>query len=869
MMRIPRSGSWLLAAALLTMWALVFPACKGTQEETPTDVEERGYDEPARELTEAERAEELLETTRQLQELRAQKNRILVDNYLDTAREYRDRGDLEMAWESVLRALEVDASDPQAVELYNEIGHLLGRTPETTEDIKRILAERHAVARQAQRAEAERRYERGLELMQENDYGAAILEFEAVLSIIKWNPYVDDSYDLLHEEAQAKLEEAKRGQRRAEKEREEALARDVYRDMKREEARVEEQRAERIRTLLDEGFERFDRGEYDEAEALADRVLEIAPNHSAAVELKESSREARHGAISHEIIAKKQERFVRWMEAIREAKIPSHEILNWPSAKHWEEITRKRKGAEIGEDVEADSPEVTRIKNQLESYRVNLEFEDAPLDAVIEYLRSITGINIVIDPEVKTELEASGTTVRLKLMDIPVGDALEILLANEVDLTYTFHDDVLLVTKKSKAFGNPIPRFHDIRDIAFGLTRFKSPDIRLQTGQAELDEPIPMTGSVEAQEPVISPDDILQLVRTNIAPETWDGNPGTIDITGGRLLVVHTMPIQREVTKFLNDLRKFHGSSVTVEARFLAVRDTFLQDIGVDFRGLGGEKGTLADLDDVTNGLEDNASAGFDNSGPGLPGAAGASPSSGAFYNKMNGDARGRTENIFDNALGTLLSSTGGLSLQWAYLDDTELNLVLRMVEKTDKASVLTAPILTAYDTQRSSIHVINQITYIEDYEVEVAQTAFIADPVVGVIQDGIVFDVRPTISNDRKYVTLEMEPTVADLKTPIPTFTTNLGGLSFPVTIEIPELNISKAGTRVIVPDGGSVVMGGLKRIRSVDRKSETPILSDLPLVGFLFSRRGKSEEIEDLILIVTVHINDMLEGERKLAGM
>jgi type II secretory pathway component GspD/PulD (secretin) len=128
---------------------------------------------------------------------------------------------------------------------------------------------------------------------------------------------------------------------------------------------------------------------------------------------------------------------------------------------------------------------------------------------------------------------------------------------------------------------------------------------------------------------------------------------------------------------------------------------------------------------------------------------------------------------------------------------------------------------------------------------------------------------VRPTISNDRKYVTLEMEPTVADLKTPIPTFTTNLGGLSFPVTIEIPELNISKAGTRVIVPDGGSVVMGGLKRIRSVDRKSETPILSDLPLVGFLFSRRGKSEEIEDLILIVTVHINDMLEGERKLAGM
>jgi hypothetical protein len=36
-----------------------------------------------------------------------------------------------------------------------------------------------------------------------------------------------------------------------------------------------------------------------------------------------------------------------------------------------------------------------------------------------------------------------------------------------------------------------------------------------------------------------------------------------------------------------------------------------------------------------------------------------------------------------------------------------------------------------------------NQLTYIQDFDVEVAQTAFIADPIVGIVQDGIVLDAQ------------------------------------------------------------------------------------------------------------------------------
>jgi len=43
----------------------------------------------------------------------------------------------------------------------------------------------------------------------------------------------------------------------------------------------------------------------------------------------------------------------------------------------------------------------------------------------------------------------------------------------------------------------------------------------------------------------------------------------------------------------------------------------------------------------------------------------------------------------------------------------------------------------------RSHIYLAQQLSFIQDFDVEVAQTAFIADPIVGVLQEGRVLDVR------------------------------------------------------------------------------------------------------------------------------
>ncbi|MCH2112677.1 MAG: type II and III secretion system protein, partial [Planctomycetes bacterium] len=210
---------------------------------------------------------------------------------------------------------------------------------------------------------------------------------------------------------------------------------------------------------------------------------------------------------------------------------------------------------------------------------------------------------------------------------------------------------------------------------------------------------------------------------------------------------------------------------------------------------------------------------------------------------------------------GERLTTSGGLAMQFVFLDDTQLSMIMRAVEKSNRAELLQATTISAQNTMRSFITVLNQVTYVQDMDVEVAQASLIADPQVGVISDGIVLDVRPTISHDRRYITLELRPTVASLVRPIPEFTSSLAGLTTPVTLQLPTLNVSSANTTALVPDGGMVVIAGLKKVVDIEQRAEIPFLAKLPILSMLFKTEGEASEKEDVIIIIRARITDALE--------
>jgi type II secretory pathway component GspD/PulD (secretin) len=315
------------------------------------------------------------------------------------------------------------------------------------------------------------------------------------------------------------------------------------------------------------------------------------------------------------------------------------------------------------------------------------------------------------------------------------------------------------------------------------------------------------------------------------------------------MVVSQTPEVHEQIVKLLEDLREATGLMVDIQARFLNVEDNFLEDIGVDFRGLGepgqGTNAFFNDFGDPTTQVDLGREIGTDSS-------------LGGFYEEgFDGELGGRVEQLYDEALGdeNVLTGAGGLSFQWTYLNDMQLQLILRAVSKSERVQLVTAPRLTLYNTARGNVSVLNQVAYVSDFDVEIAQGASIGDPIIGVVQDGVVLDVRPVISADRRFITLELRPTVAELVRPIREVVTTLGTTNS-VTIQLPELDIQRVRTSIPMPDGGTVLLGGLKLSEKQDKASGVPYLNKIPLVSFFFERKGNYVSNRKLMVLLKAEI-------------
>jgi len=125
----------------------------------------------------------------------------------------------------------------------------------------------------------------------------------------------------------------------------------------------------------------------------------------------------------------------------------------------------------------------------------------------------------------------------------------------------------------------------------------------------------------------------------------------------------------------------------------------------------------------------------------------------------------------------------------------------------------------------------------------------------VSVVRDGIVLDVRPVVSADRRFITLELRPTIAQLVRPIREVSTTLGSQNS-VTIQLPEVNVQRVRTSIPMPDGGTVMLGGTKVSDKQDLRSGVPILNKIPIVSFFFDRKGTYVSNRKLLILLKANI-------------
>ncbi len=97
----------------------------------------------------------------------------------------------------------------------------------------------------------------------------------------------------------------------------------------------------------------------------------------------------------------------------------------------------------------------------------------------------------------------------------------------------------------------------------------------------------------------------------------------------------------------------------------------------------------------------------------------------------------------------------------------------------------------------------------------------------------------------------MDLRPSVAVIER-IDNFQTITTGLFGGAVVQLPVISVTVVRTTVSIPDGGTLLIGGLSYAFDNETDSGIPILSKIPLLGKLFSRRGFTTERQNIVILV-----------------
>lgn len=801
--------------------------------------------------------------------LQQQRIAFLVKKGLQDATRYRANNEPHLAMYVLLEAQKHDPANRDLqraiVSLRAELGQQAGLS--TTFD--QAMRNRVQIQQQRALAQVKQNLSVGRQLLDEHKYDLAIHEFRTAMLHIDALPYVD--WNGLADEAKRMMNAAKAQRTAHEVDMVTTQQQAAMDRLRAAEAQEQARITAHVNSLIHLGQRSYVDRKFKAAQHFAEEALDHDPTNVIARDLANAAFKSLRTSSRDRYYKVRASEYLKLARDVADLKNPQTEIMK-VDGKTWAKALGRggRSLPSVAENPE-DAALRTKVSKAIIGKMSFSEDGNGPYLDAFKVLDTQTQVPIIITPEGKTVIEDEDLKLNFDLVtEMTLENMLDHMAGRSEALAWTIRHGVVLITNKTRAGGDNLLVTHDIRNLIFPITEFLPPAVSdLPSGDSE--STVPRTGG-ESDERVafIEIDTLVSNIKSATDAEYWDGDSGAnIDqVEGGFLLVKANPKMQRDVAAFLDDMDRFSTAVVTVETKFLTINEHFLQEVGVDFRGTGGSgnKGLVAPLDDLTNGQQNKSSRGLDNSGTADPAA---SPNSGFFYDDGgDGDFRGRTENYFTDKLGKILTPTGGLTAAFTYLDDLQVNMIFRAVQKTENAQLVNAQNVTVLNNNRANVSVINQTSYVRDFDVEVAQASFIADPKIDVIHDGIVLDVRPIIRHDRQSVTLIMEPTVATLQRPIPLFTTSLAGSTLPVTLQLPVLVVKSFATTAQVPDGGTVLIGGLRTILSRERRAEVPILAKIPILSFFFKSQGIIDETSSLMVMVKAQITDVVDTMNTYTG-
>ena len=201
---------------------------------------------------------------------------------------------------------------------------------------------------------------------------------------------------------------------------------------------------------------------------------------------------------------------------------------------------------------------------------------------------------------------------------------------------------------------------------------------------------------------------------------------------------------------------------------------------------------------------------------------------------------------VFGGATSKSSGTTGVLRLGWLNAG-IDIDMMLKAQQNLINAKLLANPRILVLDNHPANIKIISEIPY-----QEITQTS--AGGSIGSTsfrEVGVELTVIPHVTRDGM-IKLNLEP-----KFSVSSGTVNVGsGSSTSSAYEQPIVDKREANTTLLVKDGRTVVLGGLRKKDVTKQINKVPLLGDIPLLGLLFRFEGEDTVTSELVVFVTPHI-------------